>query len=95
MFDLRRRRYLPDRSFPGERDGTEYTRASVCQPDFQSLWNRNYIDSIEIYAAEKLGVENRGKYYEGAGALRDMIQNHLMQLMGFVAMEAPSAFDPT
>lgn len=41
---------------------------------FESLWNRNYIDSIEIYAAEKLGVENRGKYYEGAGALRDMIQ---------------------
>ena len=59
----------------------------------RSLWNRTYIDSIEIYAAEKLGVENRGKYYEGAGALRDMIQNHLMQLMGFVAMEAPSAFD--
>ena len=60
---------------------------------FESLWNRNYIDSVEIYAAEKLGVENRGKYYESAGALRDMIQNHLMQLMGFVAMEAPSAFD--
>lgn len=60
---------------------------------FESLWNRNYIDSVEIYAAEKLGVENRGKYYENAGALRDMIQNHLMQLMGFVAMEAPSSFD--
>ncbi len=60
---------------------------------FESLWNRNYIDSVEIYAQETLGVENRGKYYEGAGALRDMIQNHLMQLMGFVAMEAPSAFD--
>ncbi len=60
---------------------------------FESLWNRNYIDSVEIYAAEKLGVENRGKYYEGAGALRDMIQNHLMQLMGFVAMEAPSSFE--
>lgn len=60
---------------------------------FESLWNRNYIDSVEIHAQETLGVENRGKYYEGAGALRDMIQNHLMQLMGFVAMEAPSAFD--
>lgn len=60
---------------------------------FESLWNRNYIDSVEIYAQETLGVENRGKYYEGAGALRDMIQNHLMQLMGFVAMEAPSSFD--
>lgn len=60
---------------------------------FESLWNRNYIDSVEIHAQETLGVENRGKYYEGAGALRDMIQNHLMQLMGFVAMEAPSSFD--
>ncbi len=60
---------------------------------FESLWNRNYVDSVEIYAQEKLGVENRGKYYEGAGALRDMVQNHLMQLMGFVAMEAPAAFD--
>lgn len=60
---------------------------------FESLWNRNYIESIEIRAEETLGIENRGKYYEGAGALRDMVQNHLMQLMGFVAMEAPSAFD--
>lgn len=60
---------------------------------FESLWNRNYIDSVEIYGQEVLGVENRGKYYEGAGALRDMIQNHLMQLMGFVAMESPSSFD--
>ena len=60
---------------------------------FESLWNRNYIDSVEIYALETLGVENRGKYYEGAGAFRDMVQNHLMQLMGFVAMEALPAFD--
>ncbi len=60
---------------------------------FESLWNRNYIDSVEIHAQETLGVESRGKYYENAGALRDMIQNHLMQLMGFVAMESPSSFD--
>lgn len=60
---------------------------------FESLWNRDYIEKIEIRALETLGVENRGKYYEGAGALRDMIQNHLMQLMGFVAMESPSSFD--
>ena len=53
---------------------------------FEPLWNRNYIDSIEISASETLGVENRGKYYDGAGALRDMIQNHLMQLMAFTAM---------
>ena len=61
---------------------------------FEPLWNRNYIDSIEISASETLGVEKRGKYYDGAGALRDMIQNHLMQLMAFTAMESPSSFDP-
>ena len=61
---------------------------------FEPLWNRNYIDSIEISATETLGVEKRGKYYDGAGALRDMIQNHLMQLMAFTAMESPSSFDP-
>lgn len=61
---------------------------------FEPLWNRNYIDSVEISATETIGVENRGRYYEGAGALRDMIQNHLMQLMAFTAMEPPSPFDP-
>ena len=61
---------------------------------FEPLWNRNYIDSIEISASETLGVENRGKYYDGAGALRDMIQNHLMQLMAFTAMESPSEYEP-
>lgn len=60
---------------------------------FEPLWNRNYIDYIEIHATETLGVENRGKYYEGSGAMRDMIQNHLMQLMAFVAMEPPATFD--
>lgn len=61
---------------------------------FEPLWNRNYIDFIEISAIEKLGVEDRGKYYEEAGALRDMVQNHLLQLMAYVAMEPPAAFDP-
>lgn len=61
---------------------------------FEPLWNRNYVESIEISASETLGVENRGKYYEGAGAMRDMVQNHLMQLMAFIAMEAPPVFDP-
>lgn len=61
---------------------------------FEPLWNRNYVDSVEISASETLGVENRGKYYDGAGALRDMIQNHLMQLMAFAAMESPAVFDP-
>ncbi|WP_455628326.1 glucose-6-phosphate dehydrogenase [Parabacteroides chinchillae] len=61
---------------------------------FEPLWNRNYIESIEISATETLGVENRGKYYDSAGAMRDMIQNHLMQLMSFVAMESPAVFEP-
>ncbi|MDE7377491.1 MAG: glucose-6-phosphate dehydrogenase [Paraprevotella sp.] len=60
---------------------------------FEPLWNRNYIDSVEISATETLGVGTRGKYYDGAGALRDMVQNHLMQLLGFIAMESPSAFE--
>lgn len=61
---------------------------------FEPLWNHNYIDSVEISITESLGVENRGKYYDGAGAMRDMIQNHLMQLMAFVAMESPAVFEP-
>ncbi|MDL2222355.1 glucose-6-phosphate dehydrogenase [Parabacteroides sp. OttesenSCG-928-N08] len=61
---------------------------------FEPLWNRNYIDSVEIRVTETLGVENRGKYYDSAGALRDMVQNHLMHLLAFVAMESPSLFEP-
>ena len=61
---------------------------------FEPLWNRNYIDFIEIISTETLGVENRGKYYDIVGALRDMVQNHLMQLMAFIAMEPPATFDP-
>jgi len=60
---------------------------------FEPIWNRRYIDHVQITAAESLGVEGRGGYYETAGALRDMIQNHLFQLLALVAMEPPSSFD--
>ncbi len=60
---------------------------------FEPLWNRNYINRVEITSAESIGVEGRGGYYEGAGTLRDMVQNHLMQMTGIVAMEPPSSFD--
>lgn len=59
---------------------------------FESLWNRDHIDSVEISVSESLGVENRGAYYEKSGALRDMVQNHLLNLAAFVAMECPSSF---
>ena len=59
---------------------------------FEPIWNRRYIDHIQITAAETVGVEQRAAYYDTAGALRDMVQNHLMQLLTLVAMEPPIAF---
>jgi glucose-6-phosphate 1-dehydrogenase len=60
---------------------------------FEPVWNRNYIDHVQITASETLGVEGRGPFYEKAGALRDVVQNHVMELLSFVAMEPPSSFD--
>lgn len=60
---------------------------------FEPLWNRNYIDYIEITAVENLGIEDRGGFYDTTGVLRDMVQNHLIQLVALAAMEPPAAFN--
>ena len=60
---------------------------------FEPVWNRNYVDYVEITAAEKIGVEGRAGFYEETGALRDMVANHMLQLLSLIAMEPPVAFD--
>src|SRR5256885_1132991 len=62
---------------------------------FEPLWNAAHIDHVQITVAETIGVEGRGDYYDGAGALRDMVQNHMLQLLSLVAMEPPTNFDAT
>jgi glucose-6-phosphate 1-dehydrogenase len=59
---------------------------------FEHLWNRRYIDNIQITVAEDIGIEHRGTFYEKAGVVRDVVQNHLLQLIGLVAMEPPIGF---
>ncbi len=60
---------------------------------FEPIWNRNYVDHVQITVAETLGVEGRGPFYEKAGALRDVVQNHVMELLSLVALEPPSSFE--
>src|SRR6202789_525398 len=60
---------------------------------FEPLWNRNYIDHVEITAAESIGIEGRGPFYEKAGVVRNVLQNHVMEVLSFVAMEPPDSFE--
>src|SRR5262249_24269632 len=60
---------------------------------FEPIWDRRYIDSVQITVADTVGVEQRGRYYDRAGALRDMVPNHLFQLLALIAMEPPSSFE--
>ena len=84
---------LPDRPLPGKRDRSEHARASLCQQHFRADLESHYIDNVQITVAEEVTVGRRGAYYDGSGVLRDMFQNHLLQLMMITAMEAPVRYE--
>src|SRR4051794_36302882 len=60
---------------------------------FEPVWNRNYIDHVQITAAEDIGIGSRAGYYDSSGALRDLVQNHMLQLLTLLCMEPPSSFE--
>jgi len=65
-----------------------------CNSIFESLWNHQYIDNIQIISTETIGIENRGSYYENAGILKDMLQSHILQMLSLICMEAPVDLKP-
>jgi glucose-6-phosphate 1-dehydrogenase len=77
----------------GKETGQNLLALRVANALFEPLWNANHIDHVQITVAESLGVEGRGAYYDHAGALRDIVQNHIIQLLCLVAMEAPAHMD--
>ena len=85
------RRNIPDRSLSGQGNGAKYPSAALLECIFEPLWNNKHIANIQITLSETVGVEERGGYYDKSGALRDMVQNHMMQMLTMIAMEPPAA----
>src|SRR5690606_15028636 len=66
-----------------------------CNPVFESILNNRHVDNVQISMSEEIGIGSRGKFWEEAGMLRDIVQNHMMQLLSLTAMEAPAVMKPT
>ena len=86
---------LPHRPLSGQETVQNLLALRFANSMFEPLWNSAHIDHVQITVAESIGLEERGAYYDGAGALRDMVQNHMLQLLALVAMEPPADFDAT
>ena len=88
-----RRPDLPNRSLPGQRDGAEHPLFRFANSIFEPLWNGKYVDHVQLTVAGVYWHRGRGNYYDQAGTLRDMVQNHIFQFMTLMAMEPPVAFE--